>query len=130
MKSIHVLGRIDSPDHGVGIDLLWQRHLHQYPVNGRIGVERIYADEQVGLGDLSWQADIQTVHPRFCGRLGFCARVNDAGGIFSDEYHCQAGLDSPSGELRRPCRRVRADFFRYRAPIDQISGQSPLLSSP
>ena len=47
MKAVHVLGRIDAPDHGVWIDLLRQRHLDEDAMNAAIGVESIHDGQQL-----------------------------------------------------------------------------------
>src|SRR5205814_4703747 len=41
VKTVDVLRRIDSPDHGLGINMFGKGHLHEYAVDPRVGVERV-----------------------------------------------------------------------------------------
>ena len=120
MEPVHVLQRIDVPDHRVGIDVLWQRHLHENTVHRAVRVELLHEREQLRLRGARGQPNGLAGHARFTRRLLLRANIDRAPRVVANEHHGEPGCHA--GFLEREDVRgdVRADELRQRDAVDQL----------
>ena len=97
MEPVHILIWVDGIDNLVGIDLGWQRQLHQNAMHGWILVELVYQRQQFSLQCRGRQAMLEAFHARFNRLLVLVAHIDLTGRIFPHQHHGQAGGELVGG---------------------------------
>ena len=92
MKAVNILRRINGGDDSLIIDMRWQGQLHQYAIDGGIGIECFHQRNQFVLRNRRRQAMFEAVHARFDRRLLLRSYIDLAGRIFAYQHHREAGL--------------------------------------
>ena len=90
MQAVDILGGIDGIDHGLGVQALGQRQLHENAVHGGIAVELGDHRQQIGLRDVGRQLVLERGHAGSLGLRMLGADIDFAGGIVADQNHCEA----------------------------------------
>ena len=91
MKAVDVLGRVDAIHDGVGVEAHGQRQLHQYAVDGRIGVQLADQGEQIGLADVTRRIEGHRADAGFLAGLALVAHIDRRGRIGAHQHDCESG---------------------------------------
>ena len=94
METVHVFAGIDGADHGLFVDVLWRRRLHEDAVDSGVGVEIGDHFEQFFLSCFRGQLDLHRVETEIRAGAGFRAYINSRGRIIADKHDGEAGRDS------------------------------------
>ena len=125
VEPVHVLGRIDRLEHGLGADLRRQRKLHQDAVDRRVGVEPADLCQQRRLGGVRGQADGADGDAGLVGGAVLGAHIDSAGGIVADQHHGQAGAETPARRSAPPAAARSAAAIALPSMIRALMARSP-----
>ena len=90
VEPVHVLGRVDGEHDRRFVDVLGRRRLHEDAVDRRVVVEPGDHVEQLGLGRLGGQFELDRVHPDLLAHAVLRADVGTRRWVVADEHHRQA----------------------------------------
>jgi len=92
VEAVDILLRRDGLDDLAGIDMGGKRQLHQYAVDGRIGIELADDLQQSLFGRVGRQRVLERMKAAFLGGAGFGGDIDLACRILADDDHRQTGL--------------------------------------
>ena len=119
MEPVDVLGRVYGVDHGVGIDLIGQGKLYEYPVDGGIVVQLVDDRQQVFLRRIDGERLAQRIHAGFDGLFVLVAHIDLARGIFPDQHRGETGHHPMTGfQICRFFRDAGAQAFGEALAVD------------
>src|SRR5262245_28895368 len=115
MKPVDILGRVDRFDHEALIDVPWQRHLDEDPVDPLVGVEILDQAQELGLRRRVWQVVADRDETALLARETLVADVDLRSGIVAHEQHGEAWATTTTrgkpvavlADLAPHCRRDR-----------------------
>ena len=104
MEAIHVFVGIDGVDNGVGINLVWQRQLHQDSVHIRIRVQLIDQTQQFSFARSVRELMLKGFHAGLERLLALVAHIDLACRILAYQHDRQAGGESMIALQAADCR--------------------------
>ena len=87
MKAVHILLRINSPDHPVLIHMRRKRKLNQNAVDGRIRIQLIHLCKELLFGCRFRQQDFFVDDAAFLAGTNLIAHINLTRRILTDQNH-------------------------------------------
>ena len=122
MKPVHILGRINTVDYQIAVQVIGQRQLHQDTMHRRIGIEPVKQRQKIGFAGVGLQLVLERVHANFDGLLAFGTHVDLARGILADQHHRKTGRNGVLGLQGRHmlghlpahpgCKSFAVDYLR------------------
>ncbi len=120
MKPIHIFARINALDDFRLSNVVWQRQLHEDPVDVGVGIQRINAREQLDLAGRMRQIERARINAAFLAGRSFVAHVHLRGRIIPNHNDREARRSTPTrAQSINPRAHLGFDLVRNRSPIDQ-----------
>jgi hypothetical protein len=120
--TVNVFVRVNSVHHGVFVDVIWQRQLHQETSNPIVRVQFGDHFKQLILGHVRRQFPCFRVDPDFYRRLLFPTHICRRSRIFPHQHY---GQSRPAITCRNPLLNLSGDLvtdlLRQGLPVDAFS---------
>jgi hypothetical protein len=128
-ESVDILDRIDTVDDGIGIDMRWERRLHDDTMDTRISTESRHLLLELYLTDSRRISIESKSHPHFMGSTLLHTDIGERCWIVSDEYYCESGSCSCYEDLISDtsqdsgCDDMSVEDHRQAEIVDRDSGE-------
>ncbi len=122
VKTVHILGGRDRLDHLLRIDVRGQGKLHQDAVDGGVGIERLHACQQFGLGHGRGPALQHRMHAGVFAGLDLVAHIDLRGRVLAHQDHGQARCDALGLEGGHTGADIGAQLAGEGVAVDQLGG--------
>ena len=129
MKAIDILARVDALDDRVLTDVLRHGQLHEDPVDGVVGVQRVDPLQQfelrAGVGEVIGKRG----DAAFLAGAALVAHVDRRGGIVANHDHREAGSTPPAGQQPlHAAPNLGTDALGDCFSVDELSCHRPIFS--
>ena len=97
MKAVDILRRIECVDDRRFVDLFWQRHLHQNPINVLMFIQLVDDCQQVFCSCRVGQVKLFRFNSNFSAGTNFVSHIDRRSIIISNQHGAQARLETLLG---------------------------------